>query len=209
MQIQRILTHAPGQPDFTNNTWIVGDVSECIVIDPAHDAAASLAQIGSARVVAIVLTHGHWDHVAAAPALRQATEAPILLHPEDLVLWQESHSRQVPDGELTDRMVLTVAGGSLQVRHTPGHTPGSSTFVAWQGEDLDADPLAIFSGDTLFPGGPGATRWGYSDFPLILESIDQRIFSLPESTPIHPGHGDSTTVATEAPHLPTWRDRGW
>lgn len=209
MRIQQVLTSAPGQPDFTNNTWVVGDERECVVIDPAHDAAACLERIGSARVVAIVITHGHWDHVAAAPALREATGAPILLHPEDRFLWNETHPEQVPDGELTDLQILTVAGGSLQVRHTPGHTPGSCSLVAWRQVPASGEALAIFTGDTLFPGGPGATRWEYSDFPRIIDSIREKIFTLPGATPVNPGHGASTTVAAEAPHLEAWRERGW
>ena len=139
-----------GTWEVDNNVWIVGDDSEAIVIDAAHDADAIAAAVGDRRLVAIVSTHGHDDHIDAAPALSARTGAPVLLHPGDLMLWKQKHPDRSPDGELSDGQVITVAGTGLTVLHTPGHSPGA---VCLHAPDLGT----VFSGDTLFSGGPGAT----------------------------------------------------
>ena len=190
------------RPGFANNVWVVGNDEECVVIDAAHDAPAIAAAVGKRRVVAILLTHGHWDHVGAAPALRGLVDAPVWLHPADLPLWSVTNPDTLPDGELTDSLVLTVAGTRLEVRHTPGHTPGASVVVA-------PELGVVFSGDTLFHGGPGATRWEYSDFAQIIDSISSRLLTLPAETVVHTGHGEDTTVGAEAPDLAEWVVRGW
>jgi glyoxylase-like metal-dependent hydrolase (beta-lactamase superfamily II) len=190
-----------GSWDVENNVWIVGDADEVIVIDAAHDADAIEAAVGGRRVVAIACTHAHDDHVNAAPELARRLGAPVLLHPADHVLWQLAHPGVQPDGELADGQRLAVAGTSLQVLATPGHAPGAVCFHA-------PEMGALFSGDTLFSGGPGATGRSYSDFPTILESIRDRLLSLPGETAVHTGHGDDTSVGAEAPHLQDWRDRG-
>ncbi|MFD9718264.1 MBL fold metallo-hydrolase [Streptomyces sp. NPDC059076] len=190
-----------GTWDVENNVWIVGDDTEAIVIDAAHDAAAIEAALNGRALRAIVCTHAHNDHIDAAPALAAATGAPILLHPDDLPLWKMTHPDRAPDGELSDGQVLTVAGVELTVLHTPGHAPGAVCLYA---------PAlgTVFTGDTLFHGGPGATGRSFSHFPTIIDSIRERLFSLPEETVVRTGHGDSTTVADESPHLAEWIHRG-
>ncbi len=191
-----------GEWDVDNNVWLVGDDDEVLVVDAAHDAEAILAAVGDRRLTAVVCTHGHNDHVDAAPELADRTGAPVLLHPADRVLWEMAHPSRAPDRELADGEVLEAAGVSLHVLHTPGHAPGAVC--------LHAPELGVlFSGDTLFAGGPGATGRSYSDFGDILTSIEGRLLSLPGETVVHPGHGESTTIATEAPNLQEWADRGW
>jgi len=190
-----------GTWDVDNNVWIVGDDREAIVIDAAHDAAAIAEALGGRTLKAIVCTHGHNDHIDAAPDLAASTGAPILLHPADRPLWDMTHPARKPDGDLTDGQVLTVGGIDLTVRHTPGHAPGAVC--------LHAPTLkAVFTGDTLFQGGPGATGRSYSDFPTILHSIETTLLTLPKDTKVHTGHGDTTTIGAESPHLPEWRRRG-
>ncbi|WAL99727.1 MBL fold metallo-hydrolase [Streptomyces sp. Je 1-369] len=190
-----------GTWDVDNNVWIVGDDNECVVIDAAHDADAIAAAVGERRLVAIVCTHAHDDHIDAAPALAARTGAPILLHPADAELWKQTHPDRAPDGELSDGQELAVAGAVLKVLHTPGHCHGAVS--------LHAPGLGtVFTGDTLFAGGPGATGRSFSDFPTIVESIKERILTLPPATVVRTGHGDSTTVGAEAPHLEEWIARG-
>ncbi|MFF3150845.1 MBL fold metallo-hydrolase, partial [Streptomyces sp. NPDC057927] len=152
--------------------------------------------------LAIVCTHAHNDHIDAAPALAERAGAPILLHPDDLPLWKQTHPDKAPDAELTDGQGLTVAGVELTVLHTPGHAPGAVCLYA-------PALTALFSGDTLFAGGPGATGRSYSHFPTIIESIRDRLLTLPGDTVVHTGHGGTTTVAAEAPHLQEWIGRGF
>ena len=187
--------------DVDNNVWVVGDDNECVVVDAPHDVAAIRAVIGDRRVVAILATHAHDDHVRVAPELARATGAPVLLHPADRVLWDLVHPDTPPDGDLTDGQAVEVAGTTLRVLHTPGHSPGACSFHA---PDLDA----VFTGDTLFAGGPGATGRSFSDFRTIVESIRTRLLTLPPQTVVHTGHGDDTTIAAEAPHLDEWIARG-
>ncbi|NDU71041.1 MBL fold metallo-hydrolase [Actinomadura sp. DSM 109109] len=190
-----------GTWEVDNNVWIVGDDSEAVVIDAAHDPAAIAAALGDRRLVAIVSTHGHDDHIDAAPALRARTGAPVLLHPDDLMLWRQRHPDTSPDGDLSDGQVITVAGVGLTVLHTPGHSPGA---VCLHAPGLET----VFSGDTLFSGGPGATGRSFSDFPTIITSIRERLLTLPPETVVRTGHGESTTIGAEAPHLEEWIARG-
>lgn len=190
-----------GEWDVDNNVWIVGDDTEAVVIDAAHDAAAIEDALGGRRLRAIICTHAHNDHIDAAPALADATGAPILLHPDDLPLWKRTHPDRAPDGELADGQEITVAGTTLTVLHTPGHAPGAVC--------LHAPGLAtVFTGDTLFQGGPGATGRSFSSFPVIVDSIRDRLLTLDPETAVRTGHGDSTTIGAEAPHLEEWIARG-
>ncbi|WP_431948660.1 MBL fold metallo-hydrolase, partial [Actinacidiphila sp. bgisy167] len=186
-----------GTWDVDNNVWIVGDETEAIVIDAAHDADAIADALGGRRLVAIVSTHAHNDHIDAAPALAARTGAPILLHGADLPLWKQTHPEHAPDGELTDGQAISVAGTELTVLHTPGHAPGAVCLYA---------PAlgTVFTGDTLFQGGPGATGRSFSHFPTIIDSIRDRLLTLPPDTVVRTGHGDSTTIGEEAPHLEEW-----
>ncbi|MEW2353320.1 MBL fold metallo-hydrolase [Spirillospora sp. NPDC029432] len=187
--------------DVDNNVWVVGDDAECVVIDAPHDAAAIRRVVGDRRLVAILATHAHDDHVRVAPELSDATGAPVYLHRDDLPVWRLTHAERRPDGDLVDGQVIEVAGTRLEVIHTPGHAPGAVCFHA-------PELGAVFTGDTLFQGGPGATGRSFSDFNLIIASIRDRLLTLPAETVVHTGHGDSTTIGAEAPHLQEWIDRG-
>ncbi|WP_030896300.1 MBL fold metallo-hydrolase [Streptomyces sp. NRRL F-5053] len=183
-----------GTWDVDNNVWIVGDASEVVVIDAAHDADAIAEAVGDRALRAIVCTHAHNDHIDAAPALADRTGAPILLHPDDRELWEMTHPDREPDGELTDGQRLSIADTALTVLHTPGHAPGAVCLYA-------PDLGTVFTGDTLFQGGPGATGRSFSDHPTILRSIRERLLTLPPETVVRTGHGDSTTVAAEADNI--------
>ncbi|GAA2720507.1 MBL fold metallo-hydrolase [Cellulomonas aerilata] len=187
--------------DVDNNVWVVGDDVECVVVDPAHDVDAVVAAVGGRRVVAVVATHAHDDHVRRAPEAAGRLGAPVLLHPDDRPLWELTHPASVATTDLVDGQVIEVAGTSLNVLHTPGHSPGSVCLWA-------PDLGVVLTGDTLFRGGPGATGRSFSDFPTIVESIRRRLLTLPAGTRVLTGHGDPTTVGDEAPHLAEWVDRG-
>ncbi|MEU9454041.1 MBL fold metallo-hydrolase [Streptomyces sp. NPDC048277] len=207
VRIERLVTSGTfsldgGTWDVDNNVWIVGDDEEAVVVDAAHDADAILRALGGRTLRAIVCTHAHNDHIDAAPGLAARTGAPILLHADDLPLWKQTHPDRLPDAELADGQRIEVAGTELTVLHTPGHAPGAVCLYA-------PGLSALFSGDTLFAGGPGATGRSYSDFPTIVESIGERLLTLPGDTVVHTGHGDTTTVGAEAPHLQEWIDRGF
>lgn len=203
--IQRLVTSGTfeldgGSWNVDNNIWLVGDDNDVVVFDAAHTAEPIIEAVAGRHVVAVVCTHGHNDHVTVAPQLGAALDAPVLMHPADDVLWRMTHPdsdfRAVADG---DR--LQIAGTELVALHTPGHSPGS---VCWHAPELNA----VFSGDTLFQGGPGATGRSFSDFPTILESISSRLGSLPAETVVYTGHGDSTTVGDEIVHYDEWVARG-
>ncbi|GAA2610854.1 MBL fold metallo-hydrolase [Paractinoplanes durhamensis] len=177
--------------DVDNNVWVVGDDAECVVIDAPHDVDAIMAVVGDRAVRAIVCTHAHDDHVRVAPGLRERTGAPILLHPDDRPLWELTHGTSVSwDDDLADGARIEVAGTALTVLHTPGHAPGAVCLYS-------ADLGCVFTGDTLFNGGPGATGRSYSDAGLIVDSIRAKLFELPGETVVHTGHGDDTTIAAE------------
>ena len=186
--------------DVENNIWLIGDDNEVLVVDAAHTAQPIIDAVGDRTVVAVLCTHAHNDHVTVAPELAERFDAPILLHPDDEVLWKQTHP-SVDYTPLTDDQRITVAGTEIQVIHTPGHSPGSVCVYA---------PAhgAVCSGDTLFQGGPGATGRSYSDFPTILTSISEKLGKLPPDTVVYTGHGDSTTIGDEIVHYDEWVARG-
>ena len=194
LRIQRVVTSGTfeldgGSWDVDNNVWLIGDDREVAVVDPAHDTAPILDAVAGRTVVGVWCTHAHNDHITAAGDVREATGAPVFLHPEDRVLWDMTYDWQ-PDEALADGDELTVAGTSVRVIHTPGHAPGAVCFFV---------PAlgAVLTGDTLFQGGPGATGRSYSDKPTLVASIREKLFTLPGDTVVLTGHGDSTTLAAE------------
>ena len=189
-----------GTWDVDNNIWLVGDDSEVVIIDAAHSSAPIIEAVAGRTVKAVLLTHGHNDHITVAPELSRTLDAPMKMHPGDRMLWDQTHADVAPE-ELADGQKISVAGTDLVVINTPGHSPGSSCIYA-------PELGVLFSGDTLFSGGPGATGRSFSDFPTIIESIQTKIFTLDPGTKVHTGHGDSTAVGTESPHLEEWIKRG-
>ena len=190
------------ESDVENNVWIIGNDESAVVIDAAHDHERIARGLGDRELMAIVCTHGHSDHVNAAVALADLTDCPILLHPDDSELWHQVHPYREPDAPLLHGEVLRAGDTELNVLHTPGHTPGGVSFYA-------PDLGVVFSGDTLFPDGPGATGQPSSDFPTIIASIRDQLTTLPGDTVVHPGHGESTTIAEAAAHLDEWTSRGF
>lgn len=190
-----------GTWDVDNNIWVVGDDAECIVIDAAHDDAAIMEVVGERKVRAILLTHAHDDHIGVAMKLKERTGAPIHLHPADRMLWDRVYPDQAPDQDVADGARFPIGGGELVAIHTPGHSPGSVCYYA-------ASANTLFSGDTLFSGGPGATGRSFSSFDQIIDSIRDKLLTLPEETVVLTGHGDSTKIGDEAPHLDEWIARG-
>lgn len=179
--------------EVDNNVWVVGNDEECVVIDAPHDVGAIVQLIGERRVVAVLCTHAHDDHVRVAPELGRLVEAPVLLHAADLPVWRLTHD-DPPDGELVDGQQILIAGIALEVIHTPGHAPGAVCFYS-------PDLGVVFTGDTLFNGGPGATGRSFSDPDLIVASINERLMGLPGDTVVKTGHGDDTTIAAERSNL--------
>jgi glyoxylase-like metal-dependent hydrolase (beta-lactamase superfamily II) len=200
--IERVVTSGTFSLDgedfeVDNNIWVVGDDAEVVIVDAAHDHRPIVDAVGGRRTVAIVATHGHNDHINAAVALAETLDAPVWLHPDDLMLWDAVYPDRPPDGSLADGMTVSAGGTTLAVLHTPGHSPGGCCLY-------DGTGGVLFSGDTLFHGGPGATGRSFSDFPTIIDSIRNRLLILPGTTRVLTGHGDETTIGAEAPHLSEW-----
>ena len=189
-----------GSWDVENNVWLVGNDTECLLIDAPHAAEPILELIGERTLTGIVCTHAHDDHITVARRLSERLAVPVYLHPADEPLWRQSY----PDFDfvpLSDGERFRAAGIELTVLHTPGHAPGAVCLYA---------PAlgTVFTGDTLFAGGPGATGRSFSDFGTIIASIRDRLLVLPPETTVRTGHGESTTIGAEAPQLDEWIARG-
>jgi glyoxylase-like metal-dependent hydrolase (beta-lactamase superfamily II) len=191
------VTKLAGIGPYNNNVYIVTDpaTNESVVIDASHDAGQIAAAAEGTRVKAILLTHGDHDHIDALEDLKARLKAPVGIHESDA-----ARLSTPPDFMLADGQDYAVGSDSLHILHTPGHTPGCICLL---------DGSTLIAGDTLFPGGPGATRGDKDRFAQIIESITTKLFVLPDDTLVRPGHGTDTTIGTEKPHLQEWIDRGW
>src|SRR5580704_19475269 len=174
-------------PSEGTNAWIIGDDKEVIVIDPGRDPAGVLDAVGDREVLAVICTHGHPDHVAAALDVAESDEAPVALHPRDQLWWRDAYPEEDADIEMADGGVFEVADVQLEVLHTPGHTAGSVCLYC---EDLGV----VFTGDALAANGPVAHNGVYADFPRQLTAIGERLLDLPATTRVLPGHGEETTI---------------
>lgn len=201
-RIERVVTEGVVEIDGTehkveNNTWIVGDDEEVIVIDPARDAEKILEQVGEREVLAVICTHGLPDHVGAAIEVAARDESVIALHPKDKTLWRETWSETWPDIEMEDDGIFGVADIQLDVMETPGVSPG--------GVSLYCEALgAVFTGKSLQADGPGKLAGEYPALPDQLTSIGGRLFTLPGDTRVLPVHGDEVTVGDLEPHFDDW-----
>jgi glyoxylase-like metal-dependent hydrolase (beta-lactamase superfamily II) len=180
-----------------NNVYVVRctETGDAVLLDAANEHERLLELCQALGVRRVLETHGHWDHIQAVPELRDAGYD---------VAVTEADAGMLPsyDSTIDDEDVIEIGRLRLHAHHTPGHTPGSVCFT------VEDTPL-LFSGDTLFPGGPGNTTFEGGDFPTIMRSLEERLFTLPDETLVLPGHGDRTTIGTERPHLDEWAERGW
>ena len=179
-----------------NNVFVITDsaTGDALLIDAADEPANILSMVDGVAVTAVFTTHGHWDHHQAIPTVTDELGVPFMIH----VLDAASAGKDV-DVEI-EAGTLKIGETTATVALTPGHTPGSVCLI------LDG---VVFTGDTLFPGGPGATRFEHSSFATIIQSIEAELFTLPDTTVVLPGHGESTTIGTERPQLAEWIERGW
>ncbi|AWH95261.1 MBL fold metallo-hydrolase [Dietzia psychralcaliphila] len=205
LRIEKVVTSGVfaldgGEWEVDNNIWILGDDSEVYIIDAAHTARPIIDAVAGRTVKGILCSHAHNDHITVAPELARELDTRVFVHPGDQMLWEETHPT-VAHEDLEDGQTFQIAGTGFTVMNTPGHSPGSCVFHV-------PEAGVLFSGDTLFSGGPGATGRSYSDFPTIITSIRDRILTLPADTLVHTGHGDGTKVGEESPHLEEWIARG-
>ena len=180
-----------------NNVFVLRctETGDAVLLDAANEHERLLELCTRLGVRRVLETHGHWDHIQAVTQLRDAGYSVGVTAADAAML--PSYDEVLPD-----ESVIEVGRLRLHTIATPGHTPGSMCFLV-------EDHPVLFSGDTLFPGGPGNTSYEGGDFPTIIESVDRRLFTLPPDTLVLPGHGDNTTIGTERPHLQEWIDRGW
>jgi glyoxylase-like metal-dependent hydrolase (beta-lactamase superfamily II) len=183
------------------NCWIVGDDEEVIVIDPGTDAVAVLDAVGDREVVAVICTHGHDNHVLAAPEVAERDEAPVALHAADRMDWRLVHPDMPPDIDIAHGGVFEVADVVLEVLHTPGHSPGSVSLYC---QELES----VFTGDTVSVAGPCPHEGSFEDFPAQLAAIGEHLLDLPPDTAVLPGHGESTTIGALEEDWDRWVDGG-
>jgi len=194
MEIHRVVVGP-----YENNVFVVRcrETGDAVLIDAANEHEQLLALCQQLGVRRVLETHGHWDHIQAVPALREAGYEVAVTAKDAPMLKDVGYDVFIDDAE-----VIEVGRLRLHAIHNPGHTPGSISF------QVEGAPI-VFSGDTLFPGGPGATKFEGGDFATIIDSIDNKLFTLPADTIVMPGHGTDTTIGTERPHLQEWVTRGW
>ncbi|HEX9682986.1 MAG TPA: MBL fold metallo-hydrolase [Acidimicrobiales bacterium] len=181
-----------------NNVFVIRctETGDAALIDAANEHERLLEMCSRLGVTKVIETHGHWDHIQAVPAVRDAGYS-VAITAEDAAMLPAY------DEVMEDDSIIEVGRLNLRTIHTPGHTPGSMSFR------LEGRPL-LFSGDTLFPGGAGATRFEGGDFPTIMRSIEDRLYrALSDEVMVLPGHGDDTTIGAERPHFDEWVERGW
>lgn len=183
------------------NTWIIGDDDEVIVIDPGESAGAVLEVVGDREVAAVICTHGHHRHVAAAFDVAKRDDAPVAVHPGDRLPWRDAHGTTEPDIEMEDGGVFEVADVTLEVLFTPGHSSGSVSLYC---EELGV----VFTGDAVTSAGPVPHEEFFPDFPQQLSSIGAGVLTLDGQTRILPGHGDETTVAVAERRFDSWASAG-
>jgi glyoxylase-like metal-dependent hydrolase (beta-lactamase superfamily II) len=184
---------------FENNVFVVRcrRSGDAVLIDAANEHEQLLELCRRLGVRRVLETHGHWDHIQAVPAMREAGYEVAVTSADAPMLADVGYDVLLDDAE-----VIEVGQLRLHAIHNPGHTPGSISF------HVEGTPL-LFTGDTLFPGGPGNTKHDLGDFAAIIDSIDERLFRFPDRTIVLPGHGVDTTIGAERPHLQEWVDRGW
>jgi len=189
--------HAVVVGPMENNVFVIRctETGDGVLIDAANEHERLLELCSALGVRRVLETHGHWDHIQAVPAVRDAGYDVAVAAADAAML--PSY-----DSILEDDSVIEIGRLRLRTAATPGHTPGSMCF------SLEGAPI-VFSGDTLFPGGPGNTSFEGGDFDTIIDSLDQRLFTLDAATIVLPGHGNWTTIGAERPHLREWADRGW
>ena len=190
-------------PPFTNNCYLLRctETGDTLLVDAAGDAPTLLGLVGDGRLVGVLETHGHWDHVQALAEVAQVSGAPVLAHAGDAADYPVPVDRLLADGD-----AVQVGQQTVTVVHIEGHTPGS-VAVLWEG---DPERPHLFSGDSLFPGGPGNTEKDAARFASLMDDLERKVFGpLPDETWVYPGHGTDTTLGAERPSLPEWRARGW
>jgi glyoxylase-like metal-dependent hydrolase (beta-lactamase superfamily II) len=201
-RIERVWTPRVAEQDShadaaEGNTWIIGDDDEVIVIDPGEDAAGVFEMVGDREILAVICTHGHASHVAAAVEVAERDEAPVALHPADRLHWRGAHPDADPDIDMADGGRFDVADVQLEVIQTAGHTPGSVSLYC-------ADLEVVFTGDALLASGPAPHQGEFPDFPGQLTAIGERLLGLPEKTRVLPGHGEESTIAAALKQFDRW-----
>ena len=194
MQIHRIVVGP-----YENNVFVVrcNHTGQAVLIDAANEHEKLLEMCTALGVTRVLETHGHHDHIQAVPAMREAGYEVAVTASDAQMLKDVGYDVFIEDGQ-----VIEIGRLRIEAIHNPGHTPGSVSFAVH-------DSPVLFSGDTLFPGGPGATHFPGGDFATIMRSIETRLFTFPDGTLVMPGHGLDTTIANEKPHLEEWNARGW
>src|SRR5215469_1089285 len=182
------------------NAWIIGDDEEVIVIDPGQDAAAILDAVADREVLAVICTHGHVSHVAAAIEVAERDEAPVAMHPADKLHWHVAHEES-PEIEIAHGGTFDVADVTIEVMHTPGHSAGSVSLYC-------RDLAAVFTGDALLATGPAPHEGEFPDFPRQLNSIGEFLLDLPSDTRVLPGHGEETTIGIASKRFDGWVTAG-